>query len=144
MSDLAAWLLLLGRILFVAMFVNSAVGHLTKGETMKGYAGHMGLPAPALAAWPSGVWLLAGSLSIVLGAWADVGALMLAVFVVLAAAWFHRFWQVDDADQRDAQKLNFFRNATLLGAALVLFALFTTVGHDLALTLTDPLIDLRP
>ena len=144
MSDLAAWILLLGRILFVALFVNSAVGHLTKGKAMRGYAEHMGMPMPALAAWPAGVWLLAGSLSIVLGVWADMGALMLAIFVVLAAAWFHRFWQLEDPDQRNTQKGNFLRNATLLGAALALFAFFSTVGHDLPLTLTDPLLDLRP
>lgn len=143
MSDAAAWTLLVGRILFVMLFLNSAIGHLTKGEMSIGYARHMHLPAPLLAAWPSGVWLLAGSLSIVLGIWADLGALMLALFVTLAAAWFHRFWEIEDQEQRQAQRQNFWRNASLVGASLIIFAFFSTFGNDLPLTITDPLIELR-
>lgn len=143
MSDAAAWILMVGRILFVVFFLNSTIFHLTKGEMAIGFAKHMAFPLPFLAAWPSGAWLLAGSLSIVFGLWADVGALMLGLFVILAAAWFHRFWEIEDQDQRQTQKSNFVRNATFLGGSLIIFAFFTTFGHGLPLTLTDPLFDLR-
>jgi uncharacterized membrane protein YphA (DoxX/SURF4 family) len=68
---------------------------------------------------------------------------MLALFVTLAAAWFHRFWEIEDQEQRQAQQQNFWRNATLVGASLIIFAFFSTFGNDLPLTITDPLIDLR-
>lgn len=143
MSDAAAWILLVGRLFFVVFYLNSTIFHLTKGQMAVGYATHMSMPLPLLAAWPSGLWLLAGSLSVVLGIWADVGALMLGLFVILAAAGFHRFWEIDDQEQRQAQKSNFLRNATYLGACLIIFAFFASFGNDLPLTITDPLIDLR-
>lgn len=143
MGDIAAWTLLIGRLLFGAFFVNSAIFHVMKGGMAIGYAQSMRFPMPSLAAWPSGVWLLAGSLSIALGIWADLGALMIGLFLILAGAWFHRFWELEDPEQRSTQRGNLWRNATLLGAALAFFAFFTTFGHDLPLTITDPLFDLR-
>lgn len=143
MSDAAAWILLVGRLLFGAFFVNSAIFHIRSAAMATGYAKSMRFPLPLLAAWPSGVWLVAGSVSIALGIWADLGALMIGLFVVLAAAWFHRYWEIEDQEQRRTQKGNLLRNATFLGTALALFAFFATFGHDLALTITDPLFDLR-
>jgi putative oxidoreductase len=142
MTDAASWVFLAGRILFAAFFVNSSIAHVRFGGGMVGYAKQARFPLPRLAGWPAGLWLAAGSLSVILGAWADVGALMLALFVVLAAAGFHRFWKFE-GEQRQTQRSNFLRNVAFLGAALALFAFFATAGHDLPLTLTDPLIDLR-
>lgn len=137
------WILLVGRILFAAIFMNSVPFHSVQGQMAIGYAKQVGFPVPALAGWPSAVALLAGSASIILGVWADLGALLLGAFVLLAALGFHRFWVLHDPEQRRTQKLNFWRNVTFLGACLALFAFFTTFGHDLPLTITDPLIDLR-
>jgi uncharacterized membrane protein YphA (DoxX/SURF4 family) len=131
-----------GRILFVTSFVNSGVGHLRHQERMEDYAKGAGMPFPLLAGWPAGLWLLAGSASIVLGAWGDIGALGLGLFVILAAGYFHRFWEVADPEQRHAQRMNFTRNATYLGAALALFAVFASAGPNLPLTLTGPLFEL--
>jgi putative oxidoreductase len=144
MSDSAAWILLVGRVLFSVNFVAVAgLSHITKGQMMAGFARQTNFPAPALASWPSGLWLMAGGLSIALGIWADVGALMIAVFVVIAGEWFHRFWEIEDAQQKQMQSLLFWRNVTFLGAAIILFAFFASFGHDLPLTITDPLFDLR-
>ena len=60
-----------------------------------------------------------------------------------AGAWFHRFWAVDDESQKQLQTLLFWRNVTFLGAALALFAFFAAFGHELPLTITSPLFDLR-
>jgi putative oxidoreductase len=143
MSDAGAWILLLGRILFAVNFVAvTGFAHLTKGQMFVGAAKQMGFPFPFLASWAAGTWLVAGGVSIALGVWPDVGALMIAVFVIVAAAWFHRYWAVD-ADQRMMQNLLFWRNVTFLGAAVMLFVFFAAFGHDLPLTITDPLFDLR-
>lgn len=145
MSDAGAGLFLAGRIVFSLFFVMGAgiMGHLMRGPMMVGYARQMRFPAPALASWPAGFWLVAGGLSVALGAWGDVGALMLALFVVVAAAWFHRYWEIPDEQQKMMQMQLFWRNVTFLGAALILFAIFASLGHDLRFTLTDPLFDLR-
>jgi uncharacterized membrane protein YphA (DoxX/SURF4 family) len=144
MSELAALLFLLGRVLFpLPVLIAGYTFHVAKSSMAEGYAGQAGFPIPAIAGWPTGVWMIAGSLSVILGVWGDVGALMIAAFVLPAAAWFHRFWAITDPQQRMMQNAFFFRNAALLGGSLILFAAFATVGHDLSFTLTDPLFDLR-
>jgi putative oxidoreductase len=143
MSDAAAWTLLAGRVLFVLFYVNSSIFHLAYGGMASGFAQSAAFPLPYLATWPSGLWLIAGSISIAFGIWADVGALMLGFFALIAAAWFHRFWEIEDQQQRQMQRGNFWRNATFIGGCLIIFAFFATFGHDLPLTITDPLFDLR-
>ncbi len=106
---------------------------------MIGYAKASGLPIPLLAGWPSGVWLLVASASIVLGIWPDMGALMIGAFVIPAAWFFHRYWTIEDPDQRRPQGLNFWRNVEILGASLVMFGLFGWIGSHLRFALTGPL-----
>ena len=57
---------------------------------MEGYAKQMNFPLPAIAGWPTGLWLIAGSLSIALGVWPDVGSLMIIAFLLPALVYFHR------------------------------------------------------
>ncbi|MGH2683807.1 MAG: DoxX family membrane protein [Actinomycetota bacterium] len=143
MSEAAAVLFLIGRILLPLPLLSSGIPfHVAKSSMAEGYSRQMGFPIPVIAGWPTGLWMMAGSLSVILGLWGDVGALMIAAFVVPAAAWFHRFWEMPE-EQRMMQQGFFFRNAAILGGSLILFAVFTTVGHDLSFTLTDPLFDLR-
>lgn len=146
MNDLGAWVLLIGRLL-IGLYVAVMAGagfHIAKSSMAVGYSKQMGFPIPALGGWPVGVWLVASGVSIGLGIWPDLGALMFAAFVIPAAAWFHRFWEIEDENQKQVQQLLFGRNLTFLGMSLALFALFAAFGHDLALTITDPLFDLRP
>jgi putative oxidoreductase len=145
MSDAGSWVLLIGRILFALNFVvvSGAGFHVAKGQMAVGYSRQMGFPFPAIAGWPTGLWLIAGGLSIALGIFADVGALMIAVFLIPAAWWFHPFWKVEDESQKQTAQLLFWRNVTFFGAAVITFVLFATFGHDLALTITDPVFDLR-
>jgi putative oxidoreductase len=144
MSDVGALIFLIGRILFpLGVLIAGTTFHIGKSQMAEGFSRQTGFPVPAIAGWPAGIWMTAGSLSVILGIWGDVGALMIAAFVVLAAAWFHRFWTIEDQMQSQTQNQLFFRNVALLGGSLILFAVFATVGHDLSFTLTDPLFDLR-
>ncbi len=145
MSDAGSWILLFGRILFALTFavVSGAGFHVAKSQMAVGFSRQMGFPFPAIAGWPTGLWLIAGGLSIALGVYADVGALMIIAFVIPAAWWFHAYWKVEDENQKQMAQILFWRNVTFVGAALIIFVLFTVFGHDLALTITDPLFDLR-
>jgi uncharacterized membrane protein YphA (DoxX/SURF4 family) len=132
-------IVLIGRVLYSIFFVRSAWGHLTKRDAMITTAEKAGFPFLYLAGWPSGVWLFAGSGSVVLGIWPDIGALMLGVFVIPAALYFHRFWTIEDQGQRQTQAGSFSRNAALLGASLAIFALLATIGPGLRFSVTAPL-----
>ncbi len=139
MSASVGAIVLLGRILYSIFFVRSGLGHLTKRGAMITTAEAARFPFPSLAGWPSGVWLFAGSASIVLGIWPDIGAFMLGLFVVPAAVYFHRFWTIDDPAQRRTQALAFYRNVEIMGASLVMFGLFGWVGHGLRFAMTGSL-----
>jgi putative oxidoreductase len=129
---------LIGRVVFSIFFVNAGRQHIVNSSRFEGYARSVKFPIRGVAGWPSGILLLAGGLSVALGIWPDIGALCIAAFVVPAAWWFHRFWTVGDPDMRRSQQQLFFRNVVTLGACLVMFALFVTLGHALRFTITDP------
>ncbi|MGP3968123.1 DoxX family protein [Streptomyces sp. 6N223] len=135
-------LVLIGRILFAALFLNSAIGHLTQSKAMAGYAGSKGVPAPQATVLASGVLLLAGSLSVLLGVWADLGALLLVIFLVPTALFVHNFWTLSDTEARQGDMVHFLKDIALAGAALMLMALFSFADDDLGLTITGPLFDI--
>lgn len=128
---------LIARILFVAIFVASGIGHLTATDAMAGYAKFKGVPAPKLSTIVSGVLMLVGALSVVLGVWGDLGALLLLVAAAPIAFVMHRFWN-EEGEARMNEQVQFNKTLSLAGAALALFALFALVP-DLGLTLTGPL-----
>jgi uncharacterized membrane protein YphA (DoxX/SURF4 family) len=72
-----------GRVLFAVFFIRSGIAHVRKHEGMTGYARSAGFPFPGIGGWPvSDSWRAPPSIS--LGIWADVGSLMIALFLVLA------------------------------------------------------------
>ncbi|MBT2487208.1 DoxX family protein [Streptomyces sp. ISL-96] len=135
-------LVLIGRILFSALFLSSAVGHMTQTKAMACYASSRGVPAPAPAVLGGGVLLLAGGLSVLLGVWADLGALLLVVFLVPTAVLMHAFWKETEPQARQMEMAHFQKDMALAGAALMLLGLIAHAGGDLGLTLTGPLFDI--
>lgn len=137
-------LVLVGRILFAALFLMSGFGHLTQTRMMAQYTASRGVPqalAPA-AVFGSGLLIVAGALMVLLGAWGDLGALFLVVFLVPTAVIMHGPWGVEDPQQRMMEQTQFLKDLALAGAALMVLVLFSWAGPDLGLTLTDPLFDL--
>ncbi|MCP3757050.1 DoxX family protein [Streptomyces sp. TBY4] len=135
-------LVLIGRVLFALIFLGSAVAHLTKTQAMGAYAASRGVPAAVPATITSGLVILAGGLSIALGIWADLGALLLAAFAFTAAVLMHGFWREEDPQARQTEQTHFLKDTALGGAALMLIAFFSYVGDDLGLTITGPLFDI--
>jgi putative oxidoreductase len=86
------------------------------------------------------LWLIAASLSILLGVWPDIGMLAIAAFVTPAALFFHRFWTLKDEMQKQTQTQLFYRNMIALGASLMMFGMFVTLGPELRFTITAPLL----
>ncbi|MFE7773673.1 hypothetical protein ACFU5O_07200 [Streptomyces sp. NPDC057445] len=75
--------------------------------------------------------LLAGGLSVALGIWADLGALLIAVFCLPTAVLMHGFWKETDPGTRQTEQVMFLKDVALGGAALALLAFFSYAGHDL-------------
>ena len=143
MSDATGIIQLIGRILFAAYFIYSGAGfHVRMSKMAEDYSRSTGFPVAGIAGWPTGIWLVAGALSIALGILPDIGALMIAAFAIVAAAYFHRFWEVEDPMQKQTQQQLFGRNLIIVGACLVMFAFFTSAGDALRYTITGPAFDL--
>jgi uncharacterized membrane protein YphA (DoxX/SURF4 family) len=130
---------LIGRILFVAIFIGSGIAHLTQTESMAGYAASQGIPQPKLAVAGSGVLVLVGGLMVLLGVWADLGFLLLVLFLLPTAFLMHAFWKESDAQAKQLQMIQFQKNVSISGASLIAFALYVGYGQELGLTITGPL-----
>ena len=117
--------LLLGRVVFSFFFLYSGFNHLTKLSAYAQYAGASGVPAPTLLTAISGLMLLAGGLSILLGVQVRWGALLLAAFLIPAALTVHKFWGIADPMMAANQAAHFWKNITLAGACLMIFGFAT-------------------
>ena len=115
----------IGRLLFSMLFITGGIAHLTKLESMTGYAKYKKLPAAKLGVIVSGLTILLGGLSILLGFYVDLGALLLILFLVPSAAIFHNYWTESDAMAKSGSEAQFWKNIALTGAALIFFGLAT-------------------
>jgi uncharacterized membrane protein YphA (DoxX/SURF4 family) len=133
--------LVIGRVLFALIFINSGIAHLTKLEAMTGYAKYKKVPAAKLSVIVSGLMILIGGLYIALGIYADLGALLIALFLIPAAVLMHAFWKETDATAKQNESIGFFKDLSLAGAALVIFALVAT-GTDFGPSITSAFFSL--
>jgi putative oxidoreductase len=116
-------ILVIGRILFAFIFVTSGIAHFAKLEAMTGYAQYKKLPAAKLGVMISGLFFLLGGIYIAAGFWVDLGALLLAITLILAAVIFHNFWKETDPTAKQNEMIAFNKDIALAGASLMLFAL---------------------
>ena len=111
---------LIGRILFGAFFIMSGLNHFQNVGKMSGYAGSKNVPFPRLAVIGSGVMLVAGGASVLLGIVPIVGLTVLILFLLATLVTMHDFWNLKDPQQRAAEQVNFLKNGALIGASLAL------------------------
>lgn len=114
----------IGRLLFVFLFIGSGVGHLTQTAAMAGYAESRGVQSAKLMVQISGVAMLAGGLSILLGIFGDIGSLGLAVLLIITAVMMHAFWKETDPMNKQMEMVAFNKDIALAGAALVFWVYF--------------------
>ncbi|GKV73748.1 DoxX family protein [Pseudarthrobacter oxydans] len=134
-------LVLIGRILFSAIFLTSGYAHLARRQMMTAYATGKGVPLARLLVPATGVQIILGALMILLGIWQDLGALLLVIFLVPTAVLMHPFWKENDAQMQAVEQSQFMKDMALAGAALVMFAVFAGLGDDLGLVVAGPLFN---
>jgi uncharacterized membrane protein YphA (DoxX/SURF4 family) len=132
------WVLLAGRILFAATFVQAGVMlHLGRRRMATEYARSQGVPLADLGVPLTGVLIAVGGTLIALGLWVDLAALVVAANVLAFAYWMHAFWKLDDPQMRANQQAHFMKNVAMVGGALALFYLFNQFGPAIGLTIGD-------
>jgi uncharacterized membrane protein YphA (DoxX/SURF4 family) len=131
---------LIGRILFGLLFVASGLtAHLIGRRQGVQYARMYNVPLAELGVPLTGVMAVVGGAMIILGAWADLGAMLVAAFLLLITPLMHAFWKESDPQQRQLQMVNFNKNFALFGGALVILYVFNQLQGDAGFCLTDPL-----
>ena len=112
---------LLGRLLFVALFLPAGIGKLTGFAGTVAYVAAAGLPLPTLGALAALVVEIGGSVALLLGWGTRPAAAVLTLFTLAASVFFHPFWSVP-ADQAYVTQLLFFKNIAVAGGLLTLVA----------------------
>ena len=112
----------LGRLLLCTIFFMAAVGNkIPNFDRTAGYMASVGIPAPKLMLIGAIVFLIVGSLSVIVGFKARIGAFLLLTFLVLATYYFHAFWKVEGQAQQE-QMIQFMKNLSMMGAMLFIMA----------------------
>ncbi|QDU59687.1 DoxX [Planctomycetes bacterium Pan216] len=124
------------RVMIATIFFMSAVGNkIPNFSKVAEVMGGQGVPAPRLLLVGAIAFLVLGSLSIIVGFKARLGAALLLVFLVLATYFFHDFWtwpqdamwvlsSNPDVKMPVAQveMIGFMKNLSLMGTMLFLIA----------------------
>ncbi|MFB6169524.1 MAG: DoxX family protein [Haloarculaceae archaeon] len=120
-TSAAALAFLVGRLLFGGVLAFMGLNHFQQREEMAGYAEFKGVPAPNVMVPLTGVVLVLGGLSVIVGAYVAVGAVLLAAFLLASAVLMHDFWAASGEDQQ-TEMTQFLKNVALAGGALALVA----------------------
>jgi putative oxidoreductase len=115
-------LTVLGRLLLCAIFLMAAVGNkIPHFSYVAKVMESVGVPAPQLLLVGAIVFLIVGSLSVIAGYKARIGAALLLTFLVLASYYFHAFWNVEGQAQQEPM-IHFMKNLSMMGAMLFIVA----------------------
>lgn len=114
--------LLLGRILFAAIFVISGFNKVFNMDGTVAYMMQAGMdfyvPQLAIAAI---VFELGGGLMVLFGWHAKIGALLLFIFILAVNFAIHHYWDYPAAEA-PFQMINFFKNIAILGGTLYIMS----------------------
>jgi putative oxidoreductase len=113
-------MILIGRILLAWLFVGTAYGTIINFAGSVGYFTSLKVPAPLLFTWLALVIELLLSAGLILGIGTRYCAILAFVFVLVATALGHRYWEYPAA-QQTGQYINFLKNISIMGGALAIF-----------------------
>src|SRR5207245_9352154 len=117
---LMQYLFLAGRVLYGWFFLLAGIDHFRHVGMLTPYAAAKGVPAPRLGVLGSGVVLILGGASVLLGIRPTWGVLLLTVFLLPTSFMIHNYWAVTDPAARQMDAVMFKKNMALLGAAWML------------------------
>jgi len=115
------YVVLIGRLLYSLIFLSSAFNHIINYDQLSHYTAALGVPFPKLVTLLTGIMILLGGLSILLGYKVRFGAALLFVFLLSTAFIAHAFWGIEEAMQAQMQEIMFMKNLSMAGAALVFY-----------------------
>ncbi len=110
------FLLLVARVCIVAVLLQTA----WSGSPNAGYLGSLGLSNPGLWSSVAIAVEFVVAIALIFGVATRYGALLGLLYVVVATALAHRYWEYPQAQQL-GQKINFMKNIAIFGGLLLVF-----------------------
>ena len=110
----------IGRLLFGGYFLYNGINHFMHREMLSQYAGSKNVPKPKLAVSVTGLAMIVGGASILLGVKPKLGTAAILGFLAGVSPTMHNFWTEQDPNQRMNDMINFTKNLALAGGALAL------------------------
>jgi len=114
------YIFLAGRFIYALPLLMMGSSHFLKMDAMISYATIRGLPMPQVSVVLSGVLIVLGALSVLLGFRGKIGAWLVAVFLVGSAFTMHQYWNMTDVMLAQQEMANFLKNLIMAGAALMI------------------------
>ena len=115
-------ILAVGRIVFAVIFIASGLEKFMDLGATATMIGSKGLPMPYALAIATAALELGGGLLIVLGWQTRWAALALGLFTLVAAYFFHDFWNMPQGLERANAMIHAIKNLTIFGGFLILMA----------------------
>ena|SRR5579872_7492679 len=112
-------LFLIGRIIVGGYFLMAGFNHFTKVNMMAGYAQSKGTPGPKAAVVGSGILLVLGGASFLLGFHPTIGTALLILFLLGVTFKIHNFWTISDPSARMNEQVHFGKNIVMIGFLLM-------------------------
>jgi len=114
-------ILLLGRIALGAIFVKSGLQKLMALSAFAASLASRGVPQSSVWAVIGATVEFVGGILIVTGLRTREASLLMVLFVIVATGISHRYWEFADAARR-LQESQFFKNLSIIGGFVLLFA----------------------
>src|SRR5450759_4464304 len=113
-------ILLLGRVALGAIFVKSGMQKLMTLSAFAASLASRGLPQSSVWAVIGATVECVGGILIATGLKTRYASVLMVLFVIVATAISHRYWEFADAARR-TQESQFFKNLSIIGGFLLLF-----------------------
>jgi len=109
---------LLSRIILGFYFLSSSFSHFKNLNMLAGYAQSKNVPVPKLSVIFTGILLLIGGITILLGTYVEVGVVALTLFFLPVSFMMHNFWAVQDPQQKMIEMISFMKNLAIWAGVL--------------------------
>jgi len=112
---------LIARVLIAAIFLVSGFAKLGDTAATIGHMQSVGIPAPHVLVYIAAYAEIFGAIALLTGFLARIGAIGLALFMVVTTLTFHAFWNYHGQEQMQ-QSIQFMKNLAITGGLVLLFA----------------------
>jgi uncharacterized membrane protein YphA (DoxX/SURF4 family) len=113
----------LGRILLGGFFIYNAYNHFKNLEGMTGYAMSKKVPMAKESVILSGVMMLLGGLSVIVGFHMVYGMILLLLTLIPITFMMHPFWKEVDPQAKMVDRIQFSKNVAIIGSLFTLISI---------------------